>query len=56
MLGAEAQYRFNSTWSTRVGYDPGTQARVCYGAEQDFINFVRTPSQFSFSLLQTWRF
>ncbi len=55
MLGAEAQYRFNTKISTKVGYDPGTQGRVC-GANQDFINFVRTPSQFSFSLLQTWRF
>jgi translocation and assembly module TamB len=56
MLGAEAQYRFNSTYAMRVGYDPGTQARVCNAPSQDLINFVRTPSQFSFSLLQTWRF
>jgi hypothetical protein len=55
MLGADAQYRFNSTLSTRVGYDPGTQGRVC-SATQDLINFVRTPNQFSFSFLQTWRF
>jgi hypothetical protein len=55
MLGAEAAYRFNSTWSTKVGYDPGTQSRVC-NASLDFINFVRTPSQFSLSLLQTWRY
>jgi hypothetical protein len=55
MLGAEAAYRFNSTWSTKVGYDPGTQGHVC-NASQDFINFVRTPSQFSLSLLQTWRY
>lgn len=55
MLGAEASYRFNSTYSTRIGYDPGTQGRVC-SASQDFIYFVRTPGQFSLSLLQTWRY
>jgi len=55
MFGAEAQYRFNSKYSTRVGYEPGTQARVC-NANQDLINLVRTPNQFSFSFLQTWRF
>jgi translocation and assembly module TamB len=57
MLGAQAQYRFNSKLSSRVAYDPGTQAIArCGNVTQDFITFIRTPSQFSFSLSQTWRF
>ena len=53
-LGAQAEYRLSTKLSTKVAYDPGTQGRVC-NVTQDFINFVRTPSQFSFSLSQTWR-
>jgi translocation and assembly module TamB len=55
MLGAQAEYRFNTKWSTKVGYEPPSAGRACYGGSADLINFIRTPSQFSFSLSQTWR-
>jgi hypothetical protein len=55
LLGAQAEYRFNSKNSSKIAYDPGTQARGCSVA-QDYITFIRTPSQFSFSFSQTWRF
>jgi translocation and assembly module TamB len=54
MLGAQAEYRFNSKYASKVAYDPGTQGRAC-GATQDFITFIRTPNQFSFSFSQTWQ-
>jgi hypothetical protein len=53
MLGAQAEYRFNSTLSSKVAYDPGTAGRVC-NANQDYITFIRQPSQVSFSFSQTW--
>jgi translocation and assembly module TamB len=54
MLGAQAEYRFNSNLSSKVAYDPGTAGRVC-NANQDYITFIRTPSQVSFSFSQSWR-
>src|SRR5581483_510597 len=54
-VGAKAEYRFDPRLSMSLSYDPGTSNRSC-NATQDFINFVRTPSQFSFSLSHTFRF
>jgi TamB, inner membrane protein subunit of TAM complex len=55
MLGAQAEYRFKSNLSGKIAYDPGTQARNCNATQGDFITFIRTPNQFSFSFSQTWR-
>ncbi len=53
-LGAKAEYRFKPQISFQAGYDPPTAP--CFTGQQTIIGFVPTPSQWSLSLLHSWRF
>ena len=57
LVGAQVEYRFKPTFSTRVAYDPPTYGKTgSCGSGQSIIGLVPTPPQFSLGFFHTWRF
>ena len=57
LVGAQVEYRFKPTLSTRIAYDPPTYGKTgACGQGQSIIGLVPTPGQFSFGFSHTWRF
>jgi hypothetical protein len=53
-LGANVEYRFKPQISLQAGYEPPSSH--CVEGSQTVVGFVPTPSQWSLSLLHSWRF
>ncbi len=56
-LGAKAEFRFNSTHSLQLAYDPPTATRTCSAdGQQSIVGLVPTPLNLSLAFSHTWRF
>jgi translocation and assembly module TamB len=53
-FGGKLEYRINPDLSLQTGREPSTQARYC--GSGPLLGTVGTPSQWSLSLLKSWRF